>query len=627
MRTVFRALSTCLAAFMLALFLCITAASPVAAQEPGAAQVPAAAPAPTAQAFEFRSGEAAQSANTSLPATGWAAVKLPATWRGVTGGAIWVRFTFYLAPGETAPLALYSDRVRERYALFLNGVDIHRSNGGPTDRSFGWHRPLFIALPDQLLHAGANTLMLRVESAHGRPLAVGLIRVGPDAHLRTVYRWRSFASVGGPQLITGVIVILSLGALLFWLVRPQERVFGWLALMGAAWSFWNLQYFIDSVPFDDRLFWMLNADDLFVLTWTAYAFAVTFLDIPGRTRFIRASALACVVAIACRHLLLHFGLSDAPSYLLVWPFALATLYLLARACYRAPKAENFAMLAALMASTLFGFHDLVLVSTGWRGVTFQLQPYGGFLLFLAFGFALGRRMLVSLATVEDLNATLETRVQTATRDLQESEAQRRKLEVSTAIDGERERLMREIHDGIGSSLITALAVAQRDQQSPGTIATLKRSIADLRIGIDSLEPINGDVVILLANLRHRMDRELRDAGLVFVWKSMVAPPLPWLDAVGALHILRILQEAIGNILKHAAATRVEIDCSGALFNGADGVMITIVDNGRGYDPASATHGRGLANMQSRAEALHAILRCTSILHQGTALSLWLPLDQ
>jgi len=589
--------------------------------------VPAASPANATGITQLRSGEATQAAGASLPVAGWRAVKLPATWRGVNAGALWVRLTFERAPGETAPLALYSDRVRERYTLFLNGVDIHRRNAGPEDRSFGWHRPLFIALPDRLLHAGTNTLVLRVDAAQGRPLAVGRIRIGPDLALRMDFRWRNFANVGGPQLITGVMVILSLGALLFWLVRPQERVFGWLALMGTVWSFWNLQYFIDMMPFDDRLFWTLNADDLFVLTWAAFAFAVTFLEIPGARRFIRGSAIACAVAIACRHLLLHFGLNDAPSYLLVWPFALATLYLLARACYRAPKAENFAMLAALIASTLFGFHDLALLATGWPGVTFQLQAYGGFLMFLAFGFALGRRVLVSLATVEDLNATLETRVEIATRDLRESEAQRRQLEVSTAIDSERERLMREIHDGIGSSLITALAVAQQDEQSPNTIATLKRSIADLRIGINSLEPINGDVVILLANLRHRMDRELRDAGLTFVWKSMDAPPLPWLDAVGALHILRILQEAIGNILKHAAATRVEIDCSAARLEGANGVLITIADNGRGYDPASIAHGRGLSNMQSRAEALHAKLRYTSNPGQGTALALWLPLHR
>ena len=55
-------------------------------------------------------------------------------------------------------------------------------------------------------------------------------------------------------------------------------------------------------------------------------------------------------------------------------------------------------------------------------------------------------------------------------------------------------------------------------ESPDTIATLTRSLTDLRIGVDSLEPVDGDVVALLANLRHRMERELKGAGFAFALK-------------------------------------------------------------------------------------------------------------
>ena len=255
---------------------------------------------------------------------------------------------------------------------------------------------------------------------------------------------------------------------------------------------------------------------------------------------------------------------------------------------------------------------------------FQLEPFGGLLLFLAFGFALGRRVLVALQTVEDVNLILAQRVRAATERLQLSENERRRLEVANAIDGERERMMREIHDGIGSSLITTLAIAQRENQSANTIATLKRSILDLRIGVDSLEPANGDVVMLLASLRHRVERELGDAGLVFVWKTMSAPPLTWLDAVGALHILRIMQEAVGNILAHAHASLVEVDCVASDQDGQRGVLVTIADNGCGF-ARGGPEGRGLLNIAARADALNARFTCESVIGTGTKLFLWLPL--
>ena len=282
---------------------------------------------------------------------------------------------------------------------------------------------------------------------------------------------------------------------------------------------------------------------------------------------------------------------------------------------------------ALAAATAFAFHDLLLVSQGTGIVLVYLQPLGSLFVFSAFGFALGRRMLVALATNEDVNMTLERRMAEATASLERSEAQRRELQVASAVENERERMMREIHDGIGSNLITALAVAEQQCESPGTIATLRRSITDLRIGVDSLEPVGGDVVTLLANLRHRMEHELRAMGVAFVWQVQPSPLLPWLDPVGALHLLRILQETISNILMHAGARLVDVGCAPESRDGVPGVVIVIADDGHGFDTGVAIRGRGLSNMKARAEALDARFACDSHIGAGTRVSIWLPLAQ
>lgn len=572
----------------------------------------------------------AMTASTNVAPSAWSAdpalasrINAEARRRHLDPPTAWVRYRFD-RPAGSDRLSLATEFMRERFTIYLNGIDIYRTNGSADDRSLGWHHPVFLPLPEALLRTGSNTLMFRLQSVPERPLAIGKVVVGPDLLLRQSTNRQIMLETTAPQVINGVLAILTLGTLLFWLVRPQEQVFGWLALVGAVWWFRNLHYFIAAPPFRELLFWHMTTDSIFVLLAAVYGFAATFLDIPNRRKIIGVVIAVCAVAIAVRHLLVLFGRADFASFLITLPLSIATLYLLAVACLRSPRIENLLMLAAVAIATAFGFHDLMLSVNSPFTTGIYLQPYGSLLVFSAFGFALGRRMLLALAVNENVNAVLERRVAAAMAELERSEASRRELQVASAVESERERMMREIHDGIGSSLITALAIAERQQQSPGTIATLKRSITDLRIGVDSLEPIDGDVVMLLASLRHRMERELTAAGLTFVWKVENVPALAWLDAVAALHVLRILQEAIGNILAYAGATTIDVGCSRLHRDGRDGVQISITDNGCGFDPNQNCGGRGLANMHSRAEALNAVFACKSAPTNGTSISLWLP---
>lgn len=71
-------------------------------------------------------------------------------------------------------------------------------------------------------------------------------------------------------------------------------------------------------------------------------------------------------------------------------------------------------------------------------------------------------------------------------------------------------------------------------------AVLREAIDDLRLTIDSLEPIDDDVLTLLATLRYRLGRRLEAAGLRLEWRVTDTPPLPWLNPTSSLQILRIL---------------------------------------------------------------------------------------
>ena len=137
-----------------------------------------------------------------------------------------------------------------------------------------------------------------------------------------------------------------------------------------------------------------------------------------------------------------------------------------------------------------------------------------------------------------------------------------------------------------------------------------------------MEPVEADLLLLLATLRYRLEPRLEATGIVLRWEIQLVPKLDWLDPRNALHILRILQEAFTNIIKHAHATESRVATA---IEGAR-VTVTITDNGRGFDTSRAAQGRGhgLANQARRAKSIGAKVQLASDA-TGTRLTLHLPI--
>jgi len=261
------------------------------------------------------------------------------------------------------------------------------------------------------------------------------------------------------------------------------------------------------------------------------------------------------------------------------------------------------------------------------GSASYIAIFGGLFYTAAFIISFGKRALDAFVGLEKSNTVLEQHVEEAKANLAASEAKRRKLVVGQAIADERGRLMQEMHDGIGSNLITALAVARQQNQPKSTQKTLEKALNDLKITVDSLEPVEGDLVALIGNLRHRMAGDLNDAGIDCKWEVEECAPLPWLDATNALHVLRIYNEAIGNVLAHSNATEMRIGCAEKEHEGIPGISAHVADNGIGFDTKLETPGKGLSNLTARARSLHGVLSCVSSPNNGTVISLWLPYER
>jgi len=225
-------------------------------------------------------------------------------------------------------------------------------------------------------------------------------------------------------------------------------------------------------------------------------------------------------------------------------------------------------------------------------------------------------------------AAADARRQAATERLIEQEAHllQRHEELAAAVRekallSERQRLMQDMHDGLGSALLSAMvAVEHGNLDRASTVDILRECVDDLRLVIDSLEPVGHDLMALLATMRYRLGKRLQASGLLLEWDVQDLPMLDWLEPPDALHVLRMMQEALNNVLKHARAGRVRI----VTRHLGRYVEIRVEDDGRGFDAETIQRGRGLKSQQRRAEALGGAITIETTPGQGTRLCLLLP---
>jgi signal transduction histidine kinase len=186
-------------------------------------------------------------------------------------------------------------------------------------------------------------------------------------------------------------------------------------------------------------------------------------------------------------------------------------------------------------------------------------------------------------------------------------AERQRAEREHLLTHERERIVRDMHDGLGGQLISLLSMVQRGQASDDEVAEgLRRSLDDMRIVIDSLEIRKSGLQDPLGKLRVRLDPLLRRNGLRLEWRIDERADLDGFTPEQALHCVRVIQEASSNVIQHARASEIEITVSAA-GEQAEFVVIEIRDNGIGIIPGSEPGGRGTRNMIARAHALGALL--------------------
>lgn len=565
-----------------------------------------------------------------LQDSAWRSTSLPQVRRAVgQEGGLPVRMHWYRLPRSAASserLALFVPRWVGLSATVLwhDGQTWRVLAHSPPARREIWAQPLWVPLPGAAAQEGS--LVIAIASQAGTLHVMSSAVVGPYAQLEPRWERRVWFQTGAPQAISLTIAVMGLFALVLWFRNTHEPAYLWFALGSAAWTMRSLHHFVEMPGHGavQQWFWWATHASLGWVVGAVMAFVLRLQREPAvRTQRLVLGLLGAAGVLSLPVL----GTSAVRPEWLYLAAAVAAVVVgsqLIWLAWRKPQSELRVIAVVFCMALVFAAHDLA-VSLGWAWPQdFFLLPFAALAILVSFLYAVQRRYAGAVEQALFANSQLQQSLDVQADAIQLQHERLREAERQQALLLERQRLMADMHDGLGSSLLSALvAVEQGSMSQDQVVEVLRECVDDLRLVIDSLEPVGHDLVSLLATMRYRLGKRLQASGLKLEWDVQDLPPLTWLEPPDALHVLRLMQEGLNNVLKHAHASRVRM----ATRDHGSHVEIRLEDDGAGFDVHAIRQGRGLKSQLKRAQRLGGKLRIDSTPGVGTRLSLRLPVER
>ena len=191
----------------------------------------------------------------------------------------------------------------------------------------------------------------------------------------------------------------------------------------------------------------------------------------------------------------------------------------------------------------------------------------------------------------------------------------------------RTRIATDLHDDIGANLtrIALLSEVAKGPQDDGPLASIARiareSVGSMSDIVWAINPHRESLLDLTRRMRQHAEEvfTLREIGLRF--NATPAPDAVKLGMDVRRDLLLVFKEAVNNAARHSQCTLVEID----LHQHDSRLILTVADNGKGFDASADSEGQGLLSMRRRADRLKGTLDINSRPSGGTTISLDIPL--
>jgi signal transduction histidine kinase len=560
----------------------------------------------------------------------WTRFDLPLRWPVKEGEPLkeaTLRMHFALPSMPNVPWAVLLSQATDGGRIAVNGHFEAQIRSPDAATQVHWWRPHMAVIDPVDLVAGDNVLLIETPFRSGVHVMSG-VEVGPLNRITGHFDAQYFLDRTVVWIGTTVAAMVALiFGVLWW--RRRDELSGLLALASLFWIGFSVYYLIESLPLGARVF--LETLHYASTGAVAAVISVTMLRLCG-LRNRRWEWLIIAYAALGPLILVATGRSVGPYLDEVWLpglvaiAAIVTALAMVRSVQSLEAPQPIVLIAALIAigAALVDMGELVFGPGAMNGA--RALSWAGPLLLLAMGTPLVEHFVDVLREAEIARAELESRVREREQLLKRNFERLRESERIKAEGQERQRIMQDMHDGLGSQLMSSLMLFERGAITNEQVAQiLRESIDDLRLAIDALAAEEADLGSALGNLRYRIEPRLRAAGIELAWDARNLPESIGLHPDAVLPILRIVQEALNNALKHSGARVARVTFDTSRVAEAEYLDIRVADNGRGMS-TDGVGGRGLLNMRNRAQRIGAQLNIVSAPGSGTVVHLRCRLD-
>lgn len=476
-------------------------------------------------------------------------------------------------------------------------------------------------VPPQMLEQGPNRLAVSITRECCRAYLARLIAGPPEALDVPIREWRMHKVIPSFGLMV-LGIFAAVGCVMAARSEGYRRIALAAALAFIGMALGGLWAIDILTPSSEPVY--VAAGQMILLATFAGLVALADRWFPGKPRFDRplviASLIYTTVIIA-----FSFGSDGIPPQLrallegaIVLLANLAVIASLRRGLIadRRLWTPDAAVLLLVPSISLADMISAIQVNT----LALNSAPLGVLGLAILLMLAIVRRGQMLSRRLEDANALLDARIAQKEAELEVTAQRLRAAEAEAAVQAERGRIMRDMHDGMGGQLLAVLMLS-RDETAPrGAITqTVEQAIDDLRLLIDSLDSVGDTLDFALGQFRERAETKLRAAGMRLGWSNRLASGHIILPPGTILTIYRIMQEAINNAVRHSRGSMVSIAITPAE---AGGVTIIIADDGK-PDRSQWRKGRGLENMARRAEEVGGSLGIETG-PEGTSVTITIP---
>lgn len=496
-------------------------------------------------------------------------------------------------PGE--PAVLLISGVRHDLHLRVDGQSVQlNASGLRRDSSLGATHVLHL----QPSERDVSDIELRLERSTG--FSPGYLS---DLYLVTEpafgqVRWAWLVAQSDFHLATQVLHgTVLLGIWLLWLLRRKDPVFSWMALLASA-AFLTERFLLLIEATELRLFAVAGFGLI------GYAFALALIGAP-RPRWVKVSIVLVPALLlgGAQSGLVPPMPAIALSGALAIVFNLMGGFLLLRHAWREAQWDRAAMAFFFLSTAWYGIYDfgvgLGRIDAAWF-LSHHMRAFG---LLVAL-FLLMRWLATSLTEVDRANATLNIKL---AEQKQELTLLHRKEQVrirEAAQESERKRLMRDLHDGLSGHLVSIIALSENGARDNRLIEdTARAALDDLRVVINSLDLEDDDLRLALSGLRESAEPRLSRLGIRLDWSTAQLPEVRGIKPGNSLAILRILQEAVTNAIKHGDKGPIQVEAGPS---SEDGVLLSVTNRTSNTKPGG--NGQGLRNMRLRAAELGGEVR-------------------